>query len=219
MFLSNRQGPLGGVAAKKRNVERIKKMQKQKALIIIKPDGVQRGLIGKIIIRFEQVGLKIIGLKFIQATEKQIISHYPETDAWFKKVGERTLTNYAKKGLDAKKVFNTNDAIQIGRTVKKWLVSYFQESPIFVMALESYDCIEIVRKLSGNTIPVLANPGTIRGDFSHDTIDLANEQNRPLRNIVHASDTVEDGEKEIKDWFIDEELFDYETAGEKFMYK
>ena len=194
-------------------------MQKQKALIIIKPDGVQRGLIGKIITRFEQVGLKIIGLKFIWATEKQVVTHYPETDAWFKKVGERTLINYAKKGLDVKKVFNTDDAIQIGRTVKKWLIKYFQESPVLIMALESYDCIEIVRKLSGNTIPVLANPGTIRGDFSHDTIDLANEQNRPLRNIIHASDTVEDGEKEVNLWFTKEELFNYETVGEKFMYK
>lgn len=193
-------------------------MKKQKALIIIKPDAVQRGLLGKIITRFEQVGLKIIGLKFIWATEKQIVAQYPETDAWFKKVGERTLTNYAKKGLDVKKVFNTDDAIQIGRTVKKWLITYFHESPVLIMVLESYDCIEICRKLSGNTIPVLAAPGTIRGDFSHDTIDLANEQNRPLRNIIHASDTVEDGEKEIRVWFKEKELFDYELAGEKFMY-
>ena len=193
-------------------------MQKQRALIIIKPDGVQRGLLGKIVNRFEQVGLKIIGLKFEMADEKKVITHYPETDAWFKKVGGRTLTNYAKKGLDVKKIFNTDDPIQIGRTVKKWLVTYFQESPVLIMALESYDCIEIVRKLSGNTIPVLANPGTIRGDFSHDTIDLANEQNRPLRNIIHASDTVEDGEKEVKVWFKDDELFDYERADEKFMF-
>ena len=193
-------------------------MKKQRALLIIKPDGVQRGLIGKILTRFEQVGLKIIGLKFEWVTKEKIIIHYPETDGWFKKVGERTLTNYAKKGLDAKKVFKTDNAIQIGRTVKKWLIKYFQESPVLIMALESYDCIEICRKLSGNTIPVLAAPGTIRGDFSHDTIDLANEQNRPLRNLIHASDTVEDGEKEIKVWFTLEELFSYERADEKFMY-
>jgi len=193
-------------------------MQKQRALLIIKPDGVQRGIIGKIITRFETVGLKIIGLKFEWVTKEKIIVHYPETDGWFKKVGERTLTNYAKKGLDAKKVFKTDNAIQIGRTVKKWLIKYFQESPVLIMALESYDCIEICRKLSGNTIPLLASPGTIRGDFSHDTIDLANEQNRPLRNLIHASDTVEDGEKEIKVWFTLEELFSYERADEKFMY-
>lgn len=193
-------------------------MTKQRALIIIKPDGVQRGLIGKIISRFEQVGLKIIGLKFEWADKEKIIAHYPETDAWFKKVGERTLTNYAKKGLDAKKVFMTDDPISIGKTVKQWLINYLQESPLFIMAVESYECIEIVRKLSGNTIPVLAAPGTIRGDFSHDSIDLANEQNRPLKNIIHASDTIEDGEKEIKVWFKEDEIFQYERADEKMMF-
>jgi nucleoside-diphosphate kinase len=193
-------------------------MNKQKALLIIKPDGVQRGIIGKIITRFEQVGLKVIGLKLEWATKDKIISHYPETDAWLGKVGQRTLTNYAKKGLDAKTVFKTDDAVSIGKIVKSWLVDYLQESPVFLAVVKGYDAIEIVRKLSGNTIPVLAAPGTIRGDFSHDTIDLANEQNRPLRNLIHASDTVEDGEKEIKVWFKEDELFEYELAIEKFMY-
>ena len=193
-------------------------MNKQKALLIIKPDGVQRGIIGKIVGRFEAVGLKIIGLKFLWATKEQIIAHYPDTRTWLQKVGERTLTNYAKKGLDAKKVFKTDDAVSIGKIVKGWLVDYLQESPIFLAVVEGYEAVEIVRKLSGNTIPVLAAAGTIRGDFSHDTIDLANEQRRPLRNIIHASDTVEDGEKEIKVWFKNEELFDYERADEKFMF-
>jgi len=200
-------------------------MLKQQALLIIKPDGVQRGLIGKILKRFEQVGLTVIGLKFYWAEKEKIIAHYPETEAWFKKVGERTLTNYANrvrlgaKNLDAKKVFNTDDPVSIGKTVKKWLIDYLQESPLFFAVVEGYDCIEIVRKLSGNTIPLLAAPGTIRGDFSHDTIDLANEQNRPLRNIIHASDTVEDGEKEVTLWFSKEELFDYKRADEEFMFK
>ena len=193
-------------------------MTKQKALLIIKPDGVQRGLIGKIIARFERVGLKIIGLKFEMASKEKVVAHYPETEAWFAKVGQRTLTNYEKKGLDARKVFKTNDAVAIGKIVKGWLITYFQESPVFMCVVEGYGCIEIVRKLSGNTIPVLAAPGTIRGDFSHDTIDLANEQNRPLRNIIHASDTPEDGEKEVALWFKPEELFNYQLAGERFMY-
>lgn len=193
-------------------------MKKQRALLIIKPDGVQRGLIGKIVSRFEQVGLKIIGLKCEWATKEKIIAHYPETEAWFKKVGMRTLTNYEKKGLDVKKVFKTNDAVSIGKIVKGWLIDYLQESPVFLAVVEGFDCIEIVRKLSGNTIPVLAAPGTIRGDFSHDTIDLANEQNRPLRNIIHASDTIEDGEKEIKIWFKNDELFEYDLATDKFMF-
>jgi len=193
-------------------------MKKQKALLIIKPDGVQRGIMGAIVRRFEQVGLTIIGFKFVVADEKTVISHYPETDVWFEKVGQRTLTNYAKKGLDAKKVFDTDNAIEIGKTVKKWLVTYFRESPVLCIVVEGYETIEIVRKLSGNTIPILAAPGTIRGDFSHDTIDLANEQNRPLRNIIHASDSVEDEVKEVNLWFKPEELFSYVRADEKIMF-
>ena len=194
-------------------------MIKQRTLILIKPDAVQRGLMGKIIKRFEQVGLTIVGFKFIWATEQQIVDHYPSTDKWFAKVGQRTLTNYQKKGLDAKKVFGTDDAITIGKTVKKWLVKYLQQSPVLVFVVEGYEAVEIVRKICGNTIPFLAAPGTIRGDFAHDTIDLANEQNRPLHNIIHASDTVDDAEREIKVWFQPEELFSYERTDEEMMFK
>lgn len=194
-------------------------MNKQKTLVIIKPDAVQRGLIGKIIKRFEQVGLKIIGLKFVWAKKEQIVAHYPETEVWFKKVGQRTLTNYAKKGLNAKKVFGTTNPIKIGQTVKKWLIDYLQESPVMVFVLEGYEAVEIGRKLCGSTIPFLAAPGTIRGDFSHDCIDLANEQNRPLRNLIHASDTIEDAKREIRVWFSEKELFQYERADEEMMFK
>jgi len=200
-------------------------MVKQRALIIIKPDAVQRGLIGKITKRFEQVGLKIVGLKFIWATIEQIKNQYPETEAWFKKVGERTLINYktnlpaTRQGVSeyAKKILGTADPIAIGKLVRQWLIKYLQESPIFIVVLEGYETVEIVRKICGNTIPLLAAPGTIRSDFSHDNIELANEKQRPLRNVVHASDTLEDAEKEINLWFNPNELFEYERADEKIM--
>lgn len=193
-------------------------MEKQKALIIIKPDGVQRGLIGKIIKRLEIVGLTIIGLKFEWADKEKIITHYPDTDKWYEKVGQRTLTNYAKKGLNAQKLLGTDNALEIGKMVKKWLIEYLQESPVLLMVVEGYECIEIVRKLSGNTTPLFAAPGTIRGDFSHDNIDLANSSARPLRNIIHASDTVEDGVKEISVWFKKDELFSQERADESILF-
>ncbi|PIY68660.1 nucleoside-diphosphate kinase [Candidatus Roizmanbacteria bacterium CG_4_10_14_0_8_um_filter_39_9] len=193
-------------------------MNKQKALLIIKPDGVQRGLCGAILKRFEQTGLTIIGFKFLQAPEQTIRDHYPSTDVWYGKVGQRTLTNYAKKGIDVKKQFGTEDPIEIGKTVKGWLVTFFQESPVLVAAVEGHEAIEIVRKLSGNTIPILAAAGTVRGDYSHDTIDLANAQFRPLRNIIHASDSVEDGEKEVHLWFKDDEIFSYKRADEELMF-
>ncbi len=193
-------------------------MNKQRVLIIIKPDAVQRGLIGEILKRLEQVGLKIVGLKFVWATQDQVKNLYPEAETWFKKVGERTLTNYQKKDLDAKKILGTDNPVEIGKLVKRWLINYLQESPILCAALEGHETVEIIRKICGNTIPLLAPPGTIRGDFSHDNIELANENKRPLRNVIHASDTIQDAEKEIKVWFTEDELFEYERADEEIMF-
>jgi nucleoside-diphosphate kinase len=192
-------------------------MEKQKALIIIKSDGVQRGLMGKIIQRFENVGLTIIGFKFEWADKKKIIAHYPDAESWYAKVGQRTLSNYAKKGLNAKELLGTDNDVEIGKMVKGWLIDYLQESPVLIMAVEGYDCIEIVRKISGNTVPLLAAPGTIRGDFSHHSIDVANETAKPLRNIIHASDAVEDGIKEVNLWFDKDELFEQTRADEHIL--
>lgn len=193
-------------------------MNTQQALIIIKPDGVKRGLTGKIIHRFEQVGLKIVGFKFEWAEEKKIIAHYPETDTWFEKVGNRTLKNYASKGIDAKTVFGTNDAKEIGKKVKHWLVEYLMESPLLFAVVEGYDTVAIVRKLCGDTNPLHALPGTIRGDFSHDNVELANDRNRPVRNIIHGTDDVEEASKEINLWFKPEEIFSYKRADEDIMF-
>ena len=130
-------------------------MNKQRVLIIIKPDAVQRGLIGEILKRLEQVGLKIVGLKFVWATQDQVKNLYPEAETWFKKVGERTLTNY-KKNLPtdrqgvlkyAKKVLGTDNPIEIGKLVKRWLINYLQESPILCAALEGHETVEIIRKI------------------------------------------------------------------------
>ncbi len=193
-------------------------MEKEKVLIIIKPDGVERGLIGKVLKRFEQVGLTIVGLKFIWASEEQIKNHYPERDDWFQKVGERTLKNYAKKGFDAQKLLGTSDAVAIGKMVKGWLIKYLRQSPILLAVVSGYEAISVIRKLSGDTIPLFSAPGTIRGDYAYDNIDLANAQKRPLRNIIHASDNPEDAKREVALWFTPEELFDYERADEKIMF-
>jgi nucleoside-diphosphate kinase len=193
-------------------------MQTQQALLIIKPDGVQRGLIGKILKRFEQVGLKVVGLKFEWADPEKIAKHYPSTDTWFAKVGQRTLNNYAAKGMDPKEVLGTDDPIEIGKKVKSWLIDFMMESPLLFAVVEGYETIHIVRKLCGDTNPMNALPGTIRGDFSHDNIDLANEKNRPLRNVIHGTDAVEEASKEINLWFTPDEIYSYERADEDIMF-
>lgn len=162
-------------------------MKKQRALLIIKPDGVRRGLCGTILKRFERVGLTIVGFKFITADSALIKALYSETGTGVSKAEQK-------------------------------LVDYFQESPVLVVAVEGYEAIKIVNKLSGNTIPMLAASGTVRGDFSHDSALLANSESRPLRNIVHVSRTVKDGEKEVAVWFKNDELFSYKRADEDIMF-
>lgn len=193
-------------------------MEKQRALLIIKPDAIQRGLSGEILHRFERVGLKVIGLKFEWAKEQQVRDHYPNSDKWFEKVGNRTLTNYKEKGINAKDVLGTQDPVAIGKLVKEWLVAYMMESPVLLVVVEGYNAIEIVRKLCGDTMPIKALPGTIRGDYSHDSVDLANENARPIRNIIHATDEVEEATKEIYTWFDESEIHDYTRADEDIMF-
>lgn len=190
-------------------------MEKQRALIIIKPDAVKRGIIGEILQKFERVGLKIIALKLDWATKEQIKNHYPETEAWFKKVGERTLTNYQKRNLDPKKILGTDNAVEIGKLIKLWFAEYITESPILLAIMEGYEAVHLVRKLTGETIPLFAQPGTIRGDYSHDFVELANERKRPIRSVIHATDEVEESSREIGNWFSPEEIFDYTRVDEE----
>jgi len=186
-------------------------MQLQKTLLIIKHDGVARGLIGEIIKRFEKVGLKMVALEFIAATEDMGDKHYPNSNAWKRKVGNRTLTEYKEKGIDPIERLGTDDPIKIGEMVKTWLIEYLSSGPVLAMVWEGPEAVKIVRKLVGETNPTNALPGTIRGDFSWDNADLANEQKRPFYNLVHASGSIEEAEAEIKLWFSDSEIFDYKT--------
>ena len=192
-------------------------MQIQKTLIIIKHDGVARGLIGQVIKRFERVGLKLVAFEFIAATKDMGLKHYPDSLKWKKKVGERTLQEYKEKGIDPKKRLGTDDPVRIGEMVKEWLVEYLSVGPVLAMVWEGPEAVSIGRKLIGDTNPSKALPGTIRGDFSWDNADLANDQMRPLYNIIHASGTVSEAEDEIKLWFEDREIFDYRSYADKFM--
>ena len=176
-------------------------MQEQ-TLIILKPDAVQRGLIGEIVSRFEKIGLKIIGAKFFIPTEELLNRHYPlEREEFISGMGQKTLDNYKDLGMDPIKYFGTDDAHEIGKVVQKWLVDFMVSAPVFAVVLEGPHAIEIVRKVRGHTLPVKAEPGTITGDYSFDSSSLANDEQRPIRNLVHASGNKEEAEFEINLWF------------------
>jgi nucleoside-diphosphate kinase len=191
--------------------------QIQKTVIIMKHDAVSRGLMGEIIQRFERVGLKLVALEFIAASQDMGIKHYPDSVEWKQKVGERTLKEYKEKGIDPIKRLGTDEAIAIGELVKKWNVEYLTSGPVLATVWEGPEAVKIGRKLIGETNPINAAPGTIRGDFSWDNADLANDQKRPFYNLIHASGSVEEAEAEIKLWFSNTEVIDYKTNASGIM--
>lgn len=192
--------------------------KEEKTLVLIKPDGVKRGLIGEIIKRIEQRGLKIIALKMFWAKPNQLLKHYPKNKEYLKNLGEKTLLTYQKYNINAKKELKTDDPLKIGEMVHQWLIDFMTSGPIVKMVVQGLHAVEMVRKLVGDTMPAKAEMGTIRGDFSVDSAVLANLQKRAVHNLVHASGTLEEAEREINLWFSPEEIFEYKRAEEDIMF-
>ncbi len=173
----------------------------ERTLVIVKPDGVERGLVGRVLARFEATGLRIRQLEMRVPSREIVAAHYPSDDAWLRTVASKTLEDYAGKNIDPRSKLGTSDPLEIGRRVKGWLVDFMSSGPVVVVVLEGNRSIDAVRKLVGATLPVLAAPGTIRGDLSTDSPDLANDEQRPVRNLIHASGDPDEAEREIKLWF------------------
>lgn len=190
----------------------------ERTFVMIKPDGVQRGLIGDIIGRFEQRGLKIVAMKLTKASKDMVQNFYPSSEEWFRTVGQKTIKSYEEYSLDPKKDLRTNNELEIGKIVKNWLVEFISSGPIVCMVLEGNHAIDNVRRIVGNTLPIFAKPGTIRGDFSIDSADLANVKKRPIRNLVHASGNEEEAKHEINLWFKKDEILEYKRAEEDVMF-
>ena len=173
----------------------------ERTLVIVKPDAYLRGLTGAVLARLEQRGLKVEAMR-VSRHEKDILEeHYPRSQEWLRIVGGKTLDDYARLGISAKDRLGTDDAVEIGRMVRKWLTEFLLSAPVVPMVISGNRAIETVRKIVGHTLPVLAAPGTIRGDYSSDSPDIANEEQRPVKNLVHASGDPEEAAREIALWF------------------
>ncbi len=187
--------------------------KEEKTYVMIKPDGVQKGLIGEIIKRFEQRDLKIVALELFQPTHEQIDNHYPKDEAWITRLGNKTLSTYEKYGLDPLSDFGTDKAEELGPEIRKWLIDYMMRAPLVKMVVQGIHAVDVVRKIAGPTMPYLAEVGTIRGDFSIDSPALANSEKRAIANILHASETPEEAAHEIKHWFGDMVTHSYKRFG------
>ena len=180
-------------------------------LVLIKADGVKRHLIGEIISRFEKATLKVVGMKMVFINREFATKHYPVTEEWYKKVGNNTLDDAKKYKISAKETMGTEDAMEIGKKVHNWNIEFLTSGPIIAIVLEGYHVIESARKIAGTTLPNLAAPGTIRGDFSTHSALSANINNKAIPNLVHTSGDKEEARREIDLWFKPEELHTYKT--------
>lgn len=188
--------------------------REEKTFVMIKPDGVQKGLIGEIVKRFERRDLKIVALELFQPSEELVDNHYPKDAAWLKRLGEKTLSTYEKYGYDPVKDFGSTDPDKIGPQIRVWCTNYLLASPMVKMIVQGTHAIDMVRKICGSTMPYQAEMGTIRGDFSNDSPAQANAEKRAVMNVVHASESPAEAAHEIKLWFGDKKTFDYKRHGE-----
>jgi nucleoside-diphosphate kinase len=188
--------------------------KEEKTYLMIKPDGVRKGLIGEIIRRLEQRDLKIVALEMFQPTREQIDEHYPKDPAWIERLGQKTFKTYEKYGHDPKDDYgpDINEA-RMGAMVREWLVDYMVSAPLVKMVVQGVHAVDTVRKIAGPTIPAFAEMGTIRGDFSIDSPLLANMEKRAIMNLVHASETPEEAAHEIEHWFGKSPIHSYKRFG------
>jgi len=189
-------------------------IKKERTLILIKPDGVQRSLIGEIIKRYEQTGLKLIGLKLVFPTEDLIKKHYLVDTDWKIKTGQKSIDAYQAKGLKPP----SNDLEETGNRILDTLKKYLTSGPVVAMVWQGMNAVGIVRKITGGTEPLTSDVGTIRGDFTIDSYQVADTDHRVVRNLIHASEGIDEAIKEINLWFKPEELINYRLVGESILY-
>lgn len=158
----------------------------QRTLVVLKPDSVARGLIGRVISRFEDAGLKIVGMKMQWVDEEFAEKHY----------------------FDVKE--------RHGEAILKANTGFLSMGPVIAFVIEGSSAIENVRKLVGKTEPKGSPVGTIRGDFSHVSYKRADDTGKPTYNIIHASSSEEDAKREIDLWFSPEEIHSYKTVHETY---
>lgn len=158
----------------------------QRTLVLLKPDAIQRGLVGRILERFENAGLKIVAMKMVWVDENLASKHYQD-------LGKRR-----------------------GEEVKKRMIEFLtKNAPVIAIVFEGVEAVEVVRKIVGGTEPKTALPGTIRGDFAHLSLVYSNSKNKAAPNLIHASGSLEEAKREIDLWFKQEEIHSYKLSHEE----
>ncbi len=191
--------------------------KKEKTFVILKPDAVQRGLVGEIIQRFERIGLKIVAMKMHNVPEEKLWKHYNKDDAWYTRKGQGIVDNKTKLGMPIEK-----EAIEYGKDIIRAMVHYMCASPVVSLVLEGNQAQAVVKRLVGGTEPTMADTGTIRGDFALDSYFICDvDGSRGMRNLIHCTDPADGAdtaEKEIDLWLAKEDVMSYRHISEAMLY-
>jgi len=188
--------------------------KQEQTLVLVKPDGVQRALVGEVIKRYETCGLKLVAIKMIIPTKKIALEHYSVDPQWAFKTGTKSIEAWKAKGLNPP----TEDPIALAENVRKQLVTFLSSGPVIAMIWQGMNAIGIIRKITGSTEPLTSAPGTIRGDYTIDSYRAADTDQRAVRNIIHASGSIEEANKEIPIWFEPKEIIKYRLVSEAIIY-
>ncbi len=188
--------------------------KQERTLVIIKPDGVQRGLIGEVIKRYETCGLKLVALKMLIPNKETVLKHYSIDPEWATKTGNKTFASYKEKGLP----MPGPSPEEFAETIRRQLMDFMSSGPVVAMVWQGMGAVPIVRKITGSTEPLSSAPGTIRGDYTIDSYTASNEDQRAVRNIIHSSGSNEEAEKEISIWFDQKEIINYRLVSEEIIY-
>ncbi len=190
-----------------------RKPHEERTFVILKPDTVQRSLIGEVIQRFERTGLKFTAMKMFVPTEKDLMTHYNKDEAWFLKKGNRIIEDLKSHNLPIEK-----EPLEYGKDIIRTIVHYMTAAPVIALVLEGNQAVAVVTKLVGTTEPATSDVGTIRGDYTVDSYGHSSYENRAVRNLIHCSESPEEAEREIAIWFTKDEIMQYVTAQERIMY-
>lgn len=190
-----------------------RKPHQERTFVILKPDTIQRSLMGEVVKRFERTGLKFTAMKMFVPEKSKLMAHYNKDEAWFLKKGTRIIEDLKAQGLPVEK-----DAMAYGKEIIDTIVTYMTAAPVIAMVLEGNQSVAVVTKLVGTTEPSTSDVGTIRGDYTVDSYGHSSYENRAVRNLIHCSESPAEAEREIAIWFAESEIMNYVTAQERIMY-
>ncbi len=192
---------------------KLEALRRERSLVIIKPDGVMRRIVGELITRFERKGLKIAAMKMIWPTNELAERHYIDSEEWLLDTGNKTFNSYVEKGIQPDQTPR-----EIGMRVRGLLIDHLTAGPVVAMVLEGAHAIEVLRKMRGATSPLKADVGTIGFDYTLESYELSDAGDWAIKNVLHASDSPANYERESGIWFDKDEIINYDTAIDHVLY-